>query len=43
MGVKDKNFENYGSLLKNPILREFPRKTILGGLPKKGGLDNLQI
>ena len=45
MGLRMKNF---GGSLKNPTLRErgkgSSRKTdIEGGLPKKGGLDNLKI
>ena len=44
MGLKMKNFNIYGGSLKNQVFREIHEKIIYRGeLPKKGGLDRLQI
>ena len=44
MGVKDKKFWYYWDSLKSPIFRGLHEKNnIFGGLPKKEGLDSVQI
>ena len=44
MRVTDKKSKYYEGLLKNPIFRRVHEKTnIQGELPKKVGLDSLQI
>ena len=43
-GVKDEKFEYYEGSLKNMNFRGwFTKNQYIGGLPKKGGFDNLQI